>query len=83
MAQKEAYEGNGVAESVPEPKSFRESGEGAEDLRCPITYKPWEFGEDLQRGVGQNPSAEICKNLLTNYRKHLTAVLANKGFFTK
>ena len=25
----------------------------------------------------------ICKNLVTNYRKRLAAVLANKGFFTK
>ena len=26
-------------------------------------------------------SHRICKNLVTNYRKHLAAVLANKGFF--
>ena len=26
---------------------------------------------------------EMCANLVTNYKKHLTSVLANKGFCTK
>ncbi len=26
---------------------------------------------------------EMCANLVTNYKKHLTSVIANKGFATK
>ncbi len=52
---------------------------------------------DLERickqRVGQNPSKDVCKsggqlqetcaNLVANYKKHLTSVIANKGFDTK
>ena len=34
-----------------------------------------------QPRVDQNP--KICANLLKNYKKRLTSVLANKGFSTK
>ena len=42
--------------------------------------------KDLERICKEewtNPSPGICKNLVTNYRKRLAAVLANKGSFTK
>jgi len=44
--------------------------EGAETLSCQATAKKPE---------GFPP--EMCANLMTNYKKRLTSVLANKGCF--
>ncbi|KAJ0019175.1 hypothetical protein NQD34_006744 [Periophthalmus magnuspinnatus] len=38
--------------------------------------------EDLCGGVAKIPPA-VCSNLVKNYRKRLTSVIANKGYCTK
>ncbi len=43
-------------------KSYRKSVEGAEGWSCQTSAsKPYWLGEDMQRGVGQNPSWDVCK----------------------
>ncbi len=64
-------------------QSHRKSLEGAEGSSCQTSaLKPQLHLEDLQREVRQNPP-EMCTNLVANYKKYLTSVIANKGFSTK
>ncbi len=46
----------------PDLNPIRQSVEGAEGSSCQRSAsKPWWLGEDLKRGVGQNPSWDVCK----------------------
>lgn len=76
------YWGSGVAWPVSKPEPNRRSLEEAKTVRCPATaVKTERSGDDLHRGVGQNPFCSA--NLVQNYRKREAAAIMSKGFYTK
>ncbi len=57
--------------------------EGAEGSSCQTSAsKPYDL-ERICKESGDKIRPEMCANLVANYKKRLTSVIANKGFATK
>jgi hypothetical protein len=61
----------------------RKSLEGVESPCCPQQPQNITALEEICMEEWAKLPATVCENLVKTYRKHLTSVIANKGYITK